>query len=90
MKTVVFAGPSIFGVERARFDGIEFRPPAACGDILLAISDGATSIGLIDGYYGDQIAVCTKRSCSPCRVELQWPVRPVWVRFVLRNVRSSA
>lgn len=60
MTKVVFAGPSIFGVERARFDGVEFRGPAACGDILSAVSDGATTIGLIDGYYGDQIAVWHK------------------------------
>lgn len=60
MKTIVFAGPSIFGVERARFDGVEFRPPAACGDMLSAVGDGATTIGLIDGYYGDQVAVWHK------------------------------
>lgn len=60
MKAIAFAGPSVFGVDRHAFDGIEFRPPAACGDILTAVTDGATCIGLIDGYFGHQVAVLHK------------------------------
>ncbi|ODT74770.1 MAG: hypothetical protein ABS76_36205 [Pelagibacterium sp. SCN 64-44] len=48
---VVFAGPSLFGVEHAQA-GLEFRPPVRQGDILVAIEDGATHIGIIDGVFG--------------------------------------
>lgn len=60
MGTVAFAGPSIFGLDLADFPDIEFRPPAAAGDILAAIQQGATTIGLIDGLYGDRAAVWHK------------------------------
>jgi hypothetical protein len=60
MKTVVFAGPSIYGVDRQQFDRMEFRAPAAAGDILRCINEGATAIGLIDGYFGDRPAVWHK------------------------------
>jgi hypothetical protein len=47
---VVFAGPSLYG---ATFDasGLELRPPAAHGDVLRAVFDGAAVIGIIDGDF---------------------------------------
>lgn len=60
MKTMVFAGPSVFGVDVSAFSHIEFHPPAASGDILAAVRRGATAIGLIDGLYGDCAAVWHK------------------------------
>jgi hypothetical protein len=47
---VVFAGPSIYGAD-VNLEGIELRPPAAQGDLLRAVLDGATVIGLIDGGF---------------------------------------
>jgi hypothetical protein len=47
---IVFAGPSIYGAD-VDLDGIELRPPAAQGDLLRAVIDGATVIGLIDGAF---------------------------------------
>ncbi|WP_117194455.1 TfuA-like protein [Rhizobium terrae] len=60
MKTIVFAGPSVFGVDLGAFTNVEFRPPAASGDLLGAVRDGAKAIGLIDGLYGDCAAVWHK------------------------------
>lgn len=48
---VVFAGPSVAHLASDRMAGMEVRPPAACGDLLRAIRQGATAIGLIDGLF---------------------------------------
>ncbi len=47
---VVFAGPSLYGATPKPHD-IEIRPPAAHGDLLQAVIDGATAIGLVDGNF---------------------------------------
>lgn len=52
---VVFAGPSLFGAD-IRATEIDFRGPAAFGDISKAVIDGATVIGLIDGHYETEAA----------------------------------
>jgi hypothetical protein len=60
---VMFVGPSLgsdLATARAASAGIDFRPPAACGDILKAVHDGATAIGLVDGYFGDLPSVWHK------------------------------
>ena len=54
VSSVVFLGPS---VPRARIpsgSGVDVRPPVQQGDVLRALDDGATRIGLIDGYF-DQV-----------------------------------
>ncbi len=48
---VVFAGPSIYGLDVERGVGIILRPPAQYGDVSRAVDEGATAIGLIDGHY---------------------------------------
>lgn len=48
---LVFAGPSIHGLN-LDFRGLRLMPPAARGDIATATRQGATHIGLIDGYFG--------------------------------------
>jgi hypothetical protein len=48
---VVFAGPSIHELN-LDFTGMRLLPPAARGDIAAAVRQGATHIGLIDGYFG--------------------------------------
>lgn len=47
---VLFAGPSLHGVE-PDLTGIVSLPPARQGDIARAVLDGAGSIGLVDGYF---------------------------------------
>ncbi|KQV65267.1 TfuA-like protein [Rhizobium sp. Root1220] len=60
---VIFAGPS-FGADmgklRAENPSIEFRGPAARGDILQAVQDGASAIGIVDGYFGEVPSVWHK------------------------------
>src|SRR5688572_2369741 len=60
MQAAIFAGPSIHGIARALFDAFEFRPPAACGDIIAALHDGVHAIGLIDGVFESTAAVWHK------------------------------
>lgn len=60
---VLFAGPSLgndIARQRELHSDVEFRAPAACGDILRAVEDGATAIGLVDGYFGDLPSVWHK------------------------------
>ena len=59
MRTVVFAGPSIFGLNTSEFD-FDFRPPASSGELLAVVLEGAKTIGLIDGLYADCAAVWHK------------------------------
>jgi hypothetical protein len=47
---VLFVGPSLFGQD-LDLTGITVRPPARQGDIAKAVFDGATAIGLVDGYF---------------------------------------
>lgn len=49
MKTL-FIGPSLYDTD-VDFGGVDVRPPAAQGDLLDAVLDGATVIGLIDGAF---------------------------------------
>jgi len=60
---VIFAGPS-FGRDIARlqqaYPAVEFHGPAARGDILQAVQDGARVIGIVDGYFGEMPSVWHK------------------------------
>jgi hypothetical protein len=60
VKAIVFAGPSIYGIEQALLANIDLRPPAACGDILRACHDKPARIGLIDGAFESCPSVCHK------------------------------
>jgi hypothetical protein len=54
---VVFLGPSLeLGTARQLLDA-DYRPPAARGDVLKAVQDGARIIGLIDGVFFQECAV---------------------------------
>jgi hypothetical protein len=68
MSIIVFAGPSLgpsqeLGDERA-LERIDFRPPAACGDVLRAVCDRPKAIGLIDGLF--------ETSAAPWHKEILW------------------
>jgi hypothetical protein len=47
---ILFAGPSLYGTT-PDLSGIALRPPARQGDIARAVLEGATAIGLVDGYF---------------------------------------
>lgn len=64
MHIVVFAGPSIYGIEKSKYANVDFRPPAATGDVLRASDEGARCIGLIDGVYGNTSSVWHKEILS--------------------------
>lgn len=57
---LIFAGPSLNGTEVHIHQGTELRPPAAKGDIRMAVEEGANVIGLIDGYFETTAAVWHK------------------------------
>lgn len=51
MKPVIFAGPSIYGLNIGNANEFDWLPPAACGDILKVTIEGRKTIGLIDGTF---------------------------------------
>ena len=60
MKPVVFAGPSVYGLDPAARQGLKLRPPAGSGDVLREAVAGAPAIGLIDGLFETQASVWHK------------------------------
>ncbi|ACP22601.1 uncharacterized domain protein (plasmid) [Sinorhizobium fredii NGR234] len=48
---IVFVGPTVPDAATLVGDALAVRPPATQGDILRAVYDGATVIGLIDGNF---------------------------------------
>ena len=60
IPAVVFAGPSLWGVEVAPDALVEMRPPAALGDVARAVAQGVRLIGLIDGRFESVPAVWHK------------------------------
>ena len=57
---LIFAGPSLHGADFRMPQGTQLRPPAAKGDIRLAVEEGANVIGLVDGYFETTAAVWHK------------------------------
>jgi len=60
MKPLVFAGPSIHRIDAAQSSHCDLAPPARCGDILRAVTEGRRVIGLIDGTFETHPAVWHK------------------------------
>ncbi|PBC21270.1 MULTISPECIES: TfuA-like protein [unclassified Mesorhizobium] len=60
MKPIVFAGPSLHGLQLPSESRVEFAPPAGCGDLLRAAREGRGVIGLIDGTFESGPAVWHK------------------------------
>jgi hypothetical protein len=54
---IVFLGPSLEPDAARALLPAEYRPPAKRGDLLRAVQDGATIIGLIDGVFHQESAV---------------------------------
>lgn len=57
---IVFVGPSLPNARDLAPSGIEIRPPACQGDVMQALQDGATAIGLIDGQFATAAPVWHK------------------------------
>lgn len=57
---VVFAGPSVPPEDRVGYSDLNFLPPAEAGDVLKLLADPPRSICIIDGYFGDRMAVLHK------------------------------
>lgn len=57
---ILFAGPSLHGIDPALLQGIDLQPPAGKGDLLAATLAGADTIGLIDGTFEYGAAVWHK------------------------------
>ena len=56
-KIIVFLGPSLDLPAAEKILPAEYRPPAKRGDLIAAVHDGATIIGLIDGVFHQESAV---------------------------------
>lgn len=48
---VIFVGPSLPDADAFADDTMIMRPPARQGDVVRALEDGATAIGLVDGQF---------------------------------------
>ena len=57
---VVFAGPSVPRDDRRGYADLVFLPPAQSGDVLRLLADPPSSVCIIDGYFGDRMAVMHK------------------------------
>ncbi|BCX16480.1 MAG: hypothetical protein KatS3mg117_0162 [Geminicoccaceae bacterium] len=60
MNAVLFVGPSFPRLHDLDLPGIRVLPPAAQGDVLRAMDEGARLIGLVDGVFGHEPAVWHK------------------------------
>lgn len=59
-RGIVFAGPTLSGLEGALPDGFQLRPPARRGDVLAALTGHPDTLVLLDGYYYTVPAVTHK------------------------------
>jgi hypothetical protein len=50
-RAVVFVGPSLSLDDARALLAADYRPPAAQGDVLAAVEEGAAAIAVIDGYF---------------------------------------
>jgi hypothetical protein len=60
MDLVIFAGPSLGVPDPAAAERIDFRPPAACGDITRSVAWQPKAIGLVDGLFETAASVWYK------------------------------
>ncbi len=57
----MFLGPTLDAeAARAAWPDIEVRPPAARGDLVRAVRDGATHVGVVDGFFAHVPAIWHK------------------------------
>jgi TfuA protein len=66
-RIIVFLGPSLEKEAAEAMLAAEYRPPAKRGDLLRAVGDGATIIGLIDGVFHQESAVAHREILAAVR-----------------------
>jgi TfuA protein len=66
-KIIVFLGPSLEIREAEKILCAEYHPPAKRGDLLAAVHEGATIIGLIDGVFHQESAVAHREILTAVR-----------------------
>lgn len=60
MHVIVFSGPTLHGEDMSKHGSIDWRRPAARGDIYEAAKHMPVAIGLIDGYFENTPSICHK------------------------------
>ncbi len=60
MTAWIFSGPSLRPADRQEAPGLVWRPPVAQGDVLAAVEEGASILGIVDGYFEGEPAVLHK------------------------------
>lgn len=60
MVRIVFAGPSVAGLDLSGYGGLDFRAPVRQGDVWRAVREAPEAIGIIDGYFEGVPAVWHK------------------------------
>jgi len=63
-SSVVFLGPSLNSSEAAKYLEAEYLPPIRRGDLPRVIADGAQAIGIVDGEFGQSLAVSVMEICA--------------------------
>lgn len=63
-SSVVFLGPSLNSSEAATYFAAEYLPPIRRGDLPRVIADGAQAIGIVDGEFGQSLAVSVMEICA--------------------------
>lgn len=61
---VVFLGPSLDSSEAAEHLEARYLPPIRRGDLPRVIADGAQAIGIVDGEFGQSLAVSVMEICA--------------------------
>jgi hypothetical protein len=60
MTAWIFSGPSLRPADREGVPDLVWRPPVAQGDVLAAVEEGASILGIVDGYFEGEPAVLHK------------------------------
>jgi len=70
-KIIVFLGPSLEQTGAEKILSAHYLPPAKRGDLLAAVLDGATIIGLIDGVFHQESAVAHREILAAIKKGIQ-------------------
>jgi hypothetical protein len=70
-STVVFLGPSLNSKEAAKHLEARYLPPIRRGDLPRVINAGAQAIGIVDGEFGQSLAVSVMEICAGLKQGIQ-------------------
>jgi hypothetical protein len=70
-KIIVFLGPSLEQTAAEEILSAHYLPPAKRGDLLAAVNNGATIIGLIDGVFHQESAVAHREILAAIKKGVQ-------------------